>query len=82
LDGVSYGAFKAVDFLVADCQAAHLDLCAHLVDADKEAHGRLLVLVDEADGAEAVVPLRGQPRGEGLAFCYGRVSIGEADLRS
>ncbi len=78
LDNVADGAVEAVDGVCADGEAADFDLGAHAVDAEDKVHGGLLVLVDEAEGAEACVPGCGEARGEGLAFCE-RLVLVEAD---
>lgn len=68
LNDVADGAVEAVNVVGADGEAADLDLGAHAVDAEDKVHGRLLVLVDEAEGAEAGVPRGGEPRRERFAF--------------
>lgn len=78
LDDVADGTLEAVDGVCANGEAADFDLGAHAIDAEDKVHGGLLVLVDEAEGAEACVPGGREARGEGLAFCE-RLALVEAD---
>ena len=57
-----------MDVFVADGDPSDFDFATHTIDAKDKSHGGLLVAIDEAEGAVAIVPLRGEARGERLGF--------------